>query len=57
MQSWLNVDPTIIYWWIGIAVIIALFIGYIIITEREYWRGFQAGKRVASTENRRRVDR
>jgi hypothetical protein len=47
MQSWLNVDPTIIYWWIGIAVIIALFISYIIISEREYWRGFQAGKRVA----------
>jgi hypothetical protein len=57
MQSWIDIDATIIYWWVAIVVIIALFIGYVIISEREYWRGFKAGKRVASNQDRRGADR
>lgn len=56
MNAWRNIDPTIIYWWLAIAGIFILWVSYVIISEREYWRGFKAGKRVASTENRRRVD-
>lgn len=57
MSAWREIDPTIIYWWVAIVGIFILWVGYVIISEREYWRGFKAGKRVASTENRRRVDR
>ena len=57
MQSWIDFDPTVIYWMAVMVGVFILWCLYVVISEREYWRGFKAGKRVAATENRRRVDR
>jgi hypothetical protein len=50
-------DPLAIYWIAALIGLFSLWCIYVVISEREYWRGFKAGKRVASTENSRRVNR
>jgi len=57
MSAWLNIDPMIIYWWVSMAGLFILWCCYVIVSEREYWRGFKAGKKLNDNETSNRVAR
>lgn len=57
MNAWRNLDPMIVYWWVSMVGLGILWVIYVIVSEREYWRGFKAGKRVKDSESCNRANR
>lgn len=57
MSAWRNLDPMIVYWWVSMIGFGIMWFIYVIVSEREYWRGFKAGKRLKDSESSNRAHR
>lgn len=46
-------DPLVKWYWVALGLFFVGFYLYIVVAEREYWKGFRDGKRLGSNEHKR----